>query len=130
MFNDAIQTLDSRFRNPDDVVFLMSPDKVQEYTYNLTAREDPLGSAVIFGDSDITPFSYDVVGISEWPDEYGMLVDPSNLAYGLFETMEIDQTTDTDKVHEDRLHSRNWMEGQFDFQIKQMQAGVLVTNIG
>lgn len=130
MFNEAIQTLDSRYRNPDDVMFLMSPDKIQEYTFSLTEREDPLGSAVIFGDSDITPFDYDVVGINEWPDEYGMLVDPNNLAYGLFENMELDQTTDTDKVHEDRLHSRNWMEGQFDFQIKQMQAGVLITNIG
>jgi|GEM_PF-820786 len=130
MFNDAIQTLDSRYRDPDNVVFLMSPDKVQEYVFSLTEREDPLGSAVVFGDSEITPFSYDVIGINEWPDEYAMLTDPSNLAFGLFEEMELDQTTDTDKVHEDRLHSRNWMEGQFDFQIKEMQAGVLVNNIG
>ena len=71
-----------------------------------------------------------MVGVNEWPNEYGMLVDPNNLAYGLFENMELDQTTDTDKVHEDRLHSRNWLEGQFDFQIKEMQAGVLITNIG
>ena len=130
MFNDTIQTLDSRYRDPDNVVFLMSPDKVQEYVYNLTEREDPLGSAVVMGDSDITPFSYDVVGVNEWPDSYAMLTDPDNLAFGLYEEMELDQTTDTDKVHEDRLHSRNWLEGQFDFQIKEMQAGVLVKNIG
>lgn len=130
MFNESIQTLDSRYRNPDDVVFMLSPDKIQEYVFNLTQREDPLGSAVIMGDSDITPFNYPVVGINGWPDEYGMFVNPDNLAYGLFENMELDQTTDTDKVHENRLHSRNWMEGQFDFQIKEMQAGVLIKNIG
>jgi len=130
MFNEGIQTLDSRYRDPDDVVWMMSPDKVQEYVFSLTEREDPLGSAVVMGDSDITPFSYDVVGINEWPDEYAMLTNPENLKFGLFEEMELDQTTDTDKVHEDRLHSRNWMEGQFDFQIAEMQAGVLVTNIG
>jgi len=62
-------------------------------------------------------------------DSYGMLVDPDNLAFGLYEEMELDQTTDTDKVHEDRLHSRNWLEGQFDFQVRNMQAGVLVKNI-
>jgi hypothetical protein len=129
MFNDTIQTLDSRYRDPDNVVFLMSPDKVQQYAFELTEREDPLGSAVIFGDSDITPFSYDVVGVNGWPDNYAMLTDPENLAFGLFEEMELDQTTDTDKVHENRLHSRNWMEGQFDFQIKEMQAGVIVENI-
>jgi hypothetical protein len=49
--------------------------------------------------------------------------------FGLFEEMEIDQTQDTDKVHEQKLHSRNWMEAQFDFQIKEMQAGVLVTDL-
>lgn len=130
MFNDTIQKLDSRYRNPDNVKFLMSPDKVQEYVFSLTEREDPLGSAVVFGESDITPFSYDVIGVNGWPDDYAMLTDPSNLAFGLFENMELDQTTDTDKVHENRLHSRNWLEGQFDFQIKELQAGVLVKNIG
>lgn len=132
MFNDTIQTLDSRFRNSDDFspVFMLSPDKVQEYVYSLTEREDALGSAVVFGDSEITPFSYDLVGVNGWPDSYGMFTDPANLAFGLYENMEVDQTTDTDKVHENRLHSRNWIEGQFDYQIKQMQGGVLVKNIG
>jgi hypothetical protein len=130
MFNDTITTLDSRYRDPDNAVFLMSPDKVQEYVFSLTEREDPLGSAVVFGESDITPFSYDVIGVNGWPNSYAMLTDPGNLAFGLYEEMELDQTTDTDKVHEDRLHSRNWLEGQFDFQIKELQAGVLVNNIG
>jgi len=128
-FNTTIQTLDSRFRDPDSAVFLTNPDHVQQYAYDLTQREDPLGSAVIFGDSDLTPFDYDVVGINGWPTEYAMFTDPENLAYGLFEQMELDQTTDTDKVHENRLHSRNWMEGQMDFQIKNLQAGVLVTGL-
>jgi hypothetical protein len=132
MFNDTIQKLDPRYRNSDQVdpVFMMSPNKLQEYVYGLTEREDALGSAVVMGDSDITPFDYTVLGVNGWPDSYAMFTDPSNLAFGLFEQMEVDQTTDTDKVHENRLHSRNWMEGQFDFQIKELQAGVLVQNIG
>jgi hypothetical protein len=108
---------------------MTSPNQVQDYTMSLTEREDPLGSAVIFGDSDITPFSYDLVGVNGWPDEYMMFTDPNNLAFGLYEEMELDQTADTDKVHEQRLHSRNWLEGQFDFQIKEQQAGVLVTDL-
>lgn len=129
MFDDTITKLDPRYRDSDNAVFLTSPDQVQAYTMSLTKREDPLGSAVIFGESDITPFSYDVIGVNGWPNDYAMLTDPDNLAFGLFEQMEIDQTTDTDKVHENRLHSRNWMEGQFDFQIKELQAGVLVKNL-
>jgi len=135
MFNDVINTLDSRFRDPEDVVFLLNPDQVQRYAFDLTQREDPLGSAVIMGDSDLTPFDYDIVGVPEWPSAYGMLTDPENLAWGLFAGtdqsggMELDQTTDTDKVHEQKLHSRNWLEGQFDYQISNMQAGVLIENL-
>jgi len=131
MFNDAIQKLDSRYRNGNNVdpIFMMSPDNVQQYFFDLTNREDGLGVAVLQGNSDITPFDFDIVGIPEWPDHYAMLTDPSNLVYGLYEEMELDQTTDTDKVHEERLHSRNWLEGQFDTQIKEQQAGVLIENI-
>lgn len=129
MFNETIQALDERYRDPDDVVFLMNNDKVQQYQMDLTQREDPLGAAVIFGESDLTPFSYDILGVNEWPSSYAMLTDPSNLAFGLFEEMELDQTTNSDTVNEDRLHSRNWLEGQFDFQIRDLQAGVLVENI-
>lgn len=128
-FHGAIQTLDSRFRDPDSVRFLTSPSQVQQYHFDLTGRNDGLGVAVLQGSNDVTPFDYDVVGIPGWPNQYGMLVDPSNLAYGLYQEMEVDQTRDTDKVHEQRLHSRNWMEGQFDFQIKELQAGVLITGL-
>ena len=128
-FNDTIQKLDERYRDTNSTAFLTSSNQVQQYAMNLTEREDPLGSAVIFGDSDITPFSYDLIGVNGWPDDYMMFTNPENLAFGLFEQMELDQTTDTDKVHEDRLHSRNWLEGQMDFQISEMQAGVLVKNI-
>jgi len=131
LFNETIQTLDPRYRDSDaySPMLMTSPNQVQDYAMSLTEREDPLGSAVIFGDSDITPFSYDLVGVNGWPDEYMMFTDPNNFAFGLFEEMEIDQTQDTDKVHEQKLHSRNWMEAQFDFQIKEMQAGVLVTDL-
>lgn len=129
MFNESIQTLDERYRDPDNVAFLVNNDVMQQYAMDLTQREDPLGANVIFGDSDLTPFSYDVIGVNEWPTSYGMLTDPGNLAFGLFEEMELDQTRNSDKVQEDRLHSRNWLEGQFDFQIRDLSAGVLIENI-
>lgn len=128
-FHGAIQTLDSRFRDPDNIRFYTSPDHVQQYHFDLTGREDGLGVAVLQGDNDVTPFEYDVVGVPGWPNEYMMLTDPENLAYGLYQDVEVDQTRDSDKVHESKLHSRNWMEAQFDFQIKELQAGVLVTGL-
>ncbi len=129
MFNDGVQTLDPRFRDPDDVVWLCSPDQLQQYNFDLTEREDVGGAAVLMGDGDVTPFEYDIIGINGWPNSYAMLTDPENLAYGLFREMEVDQTTNSDKVNENVLHSRNWLEGQFDYQVKSLQAGALVTNI-
>lgn len=128
-FHKTIQTLDSRYRDSDSVVFMVNPDHLQQYEFDLTTREDGLGVAVLQGDSDVTPFDYDIVAISEWPVEYGMFTDPDNLAFGLYGEMELDQLTESDKIAEDKLHSRNWLEGQFDFQIKEMQAGVLMTNL-
>ncbi len=130
MFNDSIKTLDERYRDPSDTVFLTNSDHVQDYHYDLTQREDSSGVAVLLGDGDVTPFDYDVVGVNGWPKGYAMFTNPANLAFGLYEGMEVDQTTDTDKVHEQRLHSRNWLEGQMDFQISEMQRGVLIENIG
>lgn len=129
MFNDAIVGMDSRYRDPDETVFLMGTDQVQQYHFDLTQREDSLGVPILQGDNDVTPFDYDVIGVPEWPNEYAMFTNPENLAFGLYEEMELDQTTDTDKVHEERLHSRNWLEGQFDFQIKELQGGVLISGL-
>jgi len=129
LFNAMIQTVPERYRDPDTLQFHTSKSQVQDYLYRLTEREDALGAAAVMGDSDITPFEYDVIGRSYWPDDVMMLVDPQNLVYGLFEEVEITQLTQTDQTMERRLHSRNLLEGQFDFQIEELQAGALGTNI-
>jgi len=129
LFNAMIQTVPERYRDPDDLVFLTSKSQVQSYHYNLTEREDSLGVAALLGDNDVTPFEYDIRGVSYWPDDIMMLVNPTNLVYGLFEEVEMTQLTQTDQTMERRLHSRNLIEGQFDFQIEELQAGALGTNI-
>ncbi|WP_436344505.1 hypothetical protein [Natronorubrum sp. FCH18a] len=129
LFNNMIQTVPERYRDPDDLVFLTSKSQVQSYHYELTEREDSLGVAALLGDNDVTPFEYDIVGVSYWPDDVIMLVDPSNLVYGLYDEVEITQLTQTDQTMERRLHSRNLIEGQFDYQIEELQAGALGTTI-
>lgn len=127
--NKAILTLDERYRDEDQTKLLCSTDVVQQFGHNLTEREDPLGAAIVFGEEELTPHNYDLMGIKEWPSQYMMFTDPNNLAFGMYRDVDIDQTRDSDKVHENRLHSRNWIEAQFDYQISRMQAGVLVTGI-
>jgi hypothetical protein len=129
LFNQTIQTVPERYRDPDSLVFMTNKSQVQDYRYRLTDRPSPLGDAVIFGDEEITPFSYDVMGVSYWPDDVMMLTDPENLVYGLFEEVEITQLVQTDKTMEERLHSRNLLEGQFDYQIEELQHGALAEGI-
>jgi len=129
LFNEMIQTVPERFRDPDDQVFLMSKSQVQQYHFDLTGREDGLGVAVLQGDNDVTPFNYDIVGVSYFPDDRAMLINPEQLSYGLYEGMEITQITDSDKTMDEALHSRTLLEGQFDFQIEELQSGALVTGI-
>ena len=129
LFNNMIQTVPERFRDSDDLVFLMSKSQVQAYHFELTGREDGLGVAVLQGDNDVTPFDYDIVGVSYWPDDRVMLVDPEQLSYGLYEGLEITQITESDKTMDEALHSRNLMEGQFDFQIEELQSGAIADGI-
>lgn len=129
LFNSLIQTTPERFRDPDSQVIMVSKSQLQEYHYNLTGREDGLGTAVLMGDNDVTPFDYTIVGISYWPDDYAMLIDPQQLSYGLYEGVEITQIRQSDKTMDEALHSRNLMEGQFDFQIEELQSGALATDI-
>lgn len=129
LFNALIQTVPERYRDPDSQVILTSKSQVQQYHYELTGREDGLGAAVLMGDRDVTPFKYDIRGVSYWPDDVMMLIDPEQLVYGLYEEMEIEQQTETDKTMDEALHSRNLIEGQFDFQIEELQSGALATNI-
>ena len=129
LFNGLIQTVPERFRDPDEQVVLTSKSQVQAYHNELTNREDGLGVAVLMGDEEISPFDYDIVGVSFWPDDIAMLVNPEQLSYGLYEGLEITQNTDTDKTMDEALHSRTLLEGQFDFQIEELQSGALGVNI-
>ena len=129
LFHSLIQTVPERFRDSDSQVIMVSKSQLQEYHFNLTGREDGLGTAVLMGDNDVTPFDYTIVGISYWPDDYAMLIDPEQLSYGLYEGVEITQIRQSDKTMDEALHSRNLLEGQFDFQIEELQSGALATDI-
>jgi len=129
LFNSMIQTVPERFRDEDEQVIMLSKSQLQAYHSGLTERNDGLGVVVLQGDSDVTPFGYDIVGVSYWPDDIAMLINPDQLAFGPYEAMEITQTTDSDKTMDEALHSRTLLEGQFDFEIEELQSGALATNI-
>lgn len=131
LFDQAIQAMPNKYLRSDrfEPRFYMNENKVQEYRMALTEREDPLGSAVIFGDSDITPFSYDVVGVAAWPENQAVFTHPENFIYGLYDEVEIRVLNDTDKVAENDLFARYFMRVRDDFEIEDEEAAVHITGI-
>lgn len=131
LFNQAIQTMPNKYLRSDrfEPMFFMNENKLQQYRNSLADRNDPLGSAVIFGESDITPFSYDVMGVAAWPEDTVVFTHPENMIYGLYDEVEIRVLTDTDKVAENDLFARYFMRVRDDFQIEDEEAAVLVEGI-
>jgi len=131
LFDQAIQAMPNKYLRSDrfEPVVYMNENKVQQYRMALTEREDPLGSAVIFGDEDITPFSYDVVGVAAWPEDQAVFTHPQNFIYGLYDEVEIRVLTETDKVAENDLFARYFMRVRDDFAIEDEEAAVLTTGI-
>lgn len=131
LFNQAIQAMPNKYLRSDrfEPRFYMNENKVQEYRMHLTEREDPLGSAVIFGEDDITPFSYDVVGVASFPEDQAVFAHPQNFIYGLYDEVEIRVLTETDKVAENDLFARYFMRVRDDFAIEDEEAAVHITGI-
>jgi HK97 family phage major capsid protein len=131
LFNESIQAMPNKYLRSDrfEPVFYMNENQVQQYRMALTEREDPLGSAVIFGEEDITPFSYDVVGVAAFPEDEAVFTHPQNFIYGLYDEVEIRVLTDTDKVAENDLFARYFMRVRDDFGIEDEEAAVHVTGI-
>jgi len=131
LFNESIQAMPNKYLRSDrfEPRVYMNENQVQQYRMALTEREDPLGSAVIFGEEDITPFSYDVVGVAAFPEDQAVFTHPQNFIYGLYDEVEIHVLTETDKVAENDLFARYFMRVRDDFAIEDEEAAVHVTGI-
>lgn len=125
----AISTLEAKYRGRTDPVFLTSRDQVLDFHNSMIDRDTPLGDAVLMGEDEVTPFNYDIVGISMWPDDTAMFTDPENLVYALNRDVEIDVLQQSDDIHDLDLFAKYALRARDDFAIENTDAGVLVENI-
>lgn len=129
LFNRLIMDMPSKYLDRSDPVFLTSRNQVQSFRNSLAGTESESAFMMLAGESDLTPFDYDVVGTSLWPDDKLMFTDPQNLIYAIFREVETDVVTDTDKTHENDLYARYAIRAKDDFAIEDQNAGVLATDI-
>jgi len=130
LFDETILTLPAKYRRDGvDPVFLMSRDNVQRYKSFLTDKESGLGDAVLLGDRDLTPFDYDIMGVFGIPDDHMLFTPPENLIWALRRDVEIDVVENSDETLERDLFARYALRARHDYQIEDLDAGVVVNNV-
>jgi hypothetical protein len=132
LWHETRSTLPNKFKrnqNVNDPVYMMNLSHIEDYEYDLTQREDPLGAAVLFSDDDITPFNYDVYGFAGWPEDTALFTYPENLIYGVWRETEIEVLDATDKTAENDLFARYFMRTRDDFSVEDENGAVLVNNL-
>lgn len=128
LFHNAIQTMEDKYERMDPI-FVMSKSQVQSYAFHLTERESGLGDSVLFGDSSLTPFDYDVVGISTMPDTQALFTPAQNLIYALRYNVRMDVLQESDEIFDNELYAKYKIVGKDDFEIEDENAGVLIDSI-
>jgi hypothetical protein len=130
LFDETILNLDAKYRRDGiDPVFLMNRDNLQRYKGFLTDKESGLGDAVLMGNSEMTPFDYDVLGVHGMPDDHAIFTPPENLIWALRRDVEIDVVENSDETLERDLFARYALRARHDYQIEDLDAGVVVKNI-
>jgi hypothetical protein len=132
LWHEARSALPNKYKRSDVVnepVYMMNLSHIEDYEYDLTQREDPLGAAVLFSDDDITPFNYDVYGFAAWPEDTALFTYPENLIYGVWRETEIEVLDSTDKTAENDLFARYFMRTRDDFQVEDEEGAVLINNL-
>jgi hypothetical protein len=130
LFDETILNLAAKYRRDGvDPVFLTSRDNVQRYKSFLTDKESGLGDAVLLGDQELTPFDYDIVGTFGMPDDHMLFTPPENLIWALRRDVEIDVVENSDETLERDLFARYALRARHDYQIEDLDAGVVVNNV-
>jgi HK97 family phage major capsid protein len=129
LFNQAIQTIDSKYLRADPA-FLVNKKQVQAYANSLTDRQDGLGATVLMGDSDLTPFGYDIVGSAMVPENEAVFTVPENLIYGLrHNDTRINTLRESDEVFDNDLYAKYRLIGKDDFEVEDENAAVYISGI-
>jgi hypothetical protein len=80
-------------------------------------------------DADINPFGYDIMGVHGMPEDKGLFTPTENLIWALRRDVEIDVVQNSDETLERDLHARYALRARHDYQIEDLDAGVVMTNI-
>lgn len=129
LFNQAIMEMPDRFLGRTDPVFFASEKQLHSYRNEVGGTDSDAAMAVLMSGSDLTPFEYDIVAPTSWPDDQVLFTDPMNLVYAIQRNVEMSIVTGTDKTHEQDLEARYALHAKDDFVVEETEGAVLATNV-
>lgn len=127
-FNEMLQTLPDKFKRVlNRYKFYVSHNKAMQYMMQVAQRQTGLGDAVLVGGQGVNfaPFGVPMVGAASMPSAQALLIDPSNVLFGVQRNMRLEYDKDT----RERVLIMVFTM-RFDFDLEQEDMVVKATNIG
>jgi HK97 family phage major capsid protein len=128
MFNDMIQSIPDKFKRLlPRYKFYVAHNRAIQYMMQVAQRQTGLGDSVLVGGNaaNFSPFGVPLVGCAQMPSDKGLLIDPSNVVFGIQRNMRMEFDTD---IRERVLIIVLTM--RFDFKLEQENMVVKAINIG
>lgn len=129
LFSSMLNKLPERYKETQDLAFLLSYDQMQGYKEYLTDRNTAAGDAMLMQQEQPTGFGYPIVTPKGWPDNQVMLTNLQNLCYVIQDNVRIKQTTEGAEVVKKDLESIINLIAHTDFQILESEGVVIGNNV-
>jgi len=127
-FNELNQALPDKFKRLiNRYKFYVSHNKRLQYMMQVAQRQTGLGDSVLVGgdSANFAPFGIPLTGVASMPSNQALMIDPSNILFGVQRNMRMEFDRDT---RERVLIIVFTM--RFDFKLEQEDMAVKAINIG
>lgn len=127
-FNEMVQTLPDKFKRViNRYKFYVAHNKALQYMMQVAQRQTGLGDAVLVGGQGVNfaPFGIPMIGVASMPSAQALMIDPSNILFGVQRNMRLEYDKDT----RERVLIMVFTM-RFDFKLEQEDMVVKATNIG
>lgn len=127
-FNEMHQALPDRFKRViDRYRFYVSHNKRLQYMMQVAQRQTGLGDSVLVGGggTQFAPFGTPLIGVASMPSSQAVMIDPSNILFGVQRNMRLEFDRDT----RERVLIMVFTM-RFDFKLEQEDMVVKAINVG
>lgn len=127
-FNEMVQSLPDKFKRViNRYKFYVSHNKRLQYMMQVAQRQTGLGDSVLVGGdgANFAPFGIPLTGVASMPGNQALMIDPSNILFGVQRNMRLEFDRDT----RERVLIMVFTM-RYDFKLEQEDMAVRAINIG